>query len=522
MDRVTEMTIDFAGPKKPFPHFWEVVIGSEGADFPLREDLLSHYEDVREKFGVQYVRFHGILHDNLGIYKEDSNGTPEFNFKKVDKLYDNLLDIGIRPFVEFSFMPEALASKDTHIFFWRGNTSPPKDYKKWEALIRAFVEHFVKRYGKKEVRRWYFEIWNEPNIGFWSGTQEDYWRLYDHSVKAIKEIDPYLKVGGPASAGGEWIKEILEHCTKENLATGGSSSPIDFVSYHGYPTDRGYIVGGEPFEYFGIDFWRELAKLNYEIVKSFDKSGEKEIHVTEWNMGVHLWDIQQCSSNGAAYCCQAINDVCGYVDTFSYWTVSDIFREMGFPDKEFHGGFGLITIHGLKKPKYWAFELLHRLNGPRIPVSIENPVRGVGAIATKQKDGLAILVWHFDSLYYNSVKDIQQNMPVNALPDLEDIQQKTLKEPVKCKIRCLNLPTGKIKVTRAIIDEEHSNILNTALKLGINLNSFPDDKELTKLKELNTLYEEKTQIEIDSKYEIELSLTPGSVIFIGLEGLSRI
>jgi hypothetical protein len=183
-------------------------MGSEGADFPLREDLLGHYEIAHNDLGVQYIRFHGIFHDNLKAYSEDEQGNPRFNFEMIDKLYDNLLDIGIRPFVELSFMPEQLTSKDTYIFHWKGNTSPPKDYKKWEALVKGFVEHCVKRYGRKEVRKWYFEVWNEPNIVFWSGTQEKYWELYKHSAKAIKEVDPWLKVGGPATAGGEWVKEL--------------------------------------------------------------------------------------------------------------------------------------------------------------------------------------------------------------------------------------------------------------------------------------------------------------------------
>lgn len=490
MERLTEMIVNFAGSKKPFPHFWEIVMGSEGADFPLREDLLSHYEDVRERFGVQYIRFHGIFHDNLEVYREDNNGTPYFNFEKIDRLYDNLLEIGIRPFVELSFMPEALASKDTHIFFWKGNTSPPKDYKKWEALVRAFVEHCIKRYGKKEVRKWYFEVWNEPNIGFWSGTQEEYWRLYDHSVKAIKEIDPFLKVGGPASAGGEWVKEILEHCLKENFAT-DLSIPIDFVSYHGYPNDKGYMVGGKPFEFCGIDFWRELSRMNYEILKSFNKSDEIEIHVTEWNMTSRLWDPQHDSANGAAYCCQAIHDVCGYVDTFSYWTVSDIFRELGFPEKEFHGGFGLITVHGLKKPKYWAFELLHRLRGPRIPVSIEAPIPGIGAIATRSIDGLHLLTW-----YYNSSQENSQ-------------------EYIKCKLNCLNLPSGKVNIKKAIIDNEYSNITRIANSLGIS--SWPTEEELAKLKGLNRLYEEEFFEEIDSTYKTEFILSPGSVVYLEIK-----
>jgi xylan 1,4-beta-xylosidase len=397
------------------------------------------------------------------------------------------IDIGIRPFVELSFMPEQLASKDTYIFHWKGNTSPPKDYKKWEALVKGFVEHCVKRYGRKEVRKWYFEVWNEPNIVFWSGTQEEYWELYNHSAKAIKEVDPWLKVGGPASAGGEWVKEILEYCANAKV-------PIDFVSYHGYSTDKGYFVGGKPFEYKGIDYWRELAKANYEIVRSFDQENSLEIHVTEWNLTSRIWEPQHNTANGAAYCCQAINDVIPYVDTFSYWTISDIFREQGFPDKEFHGGFGLITIHGLRKPKYWAFELLGRLKGQRIPVSITTPVKGVGSIATKTREGLYVLIW-----YYNPEWD-------------------TVKEPVNIRVECSNLPFKDVNVTEALIDQTHSNIITIATEKGIK--GWPTDEELKELKSLNTLYEEKSSEHIEEgRYNRYILLNPGSVAFFAVTSL---
>ena len=144
---------------------------------------------------------------------------------------DFLISIGMRPFVELSFMPEMLASGSTRVFSYQANVTPPKNYRQWEELIHKLASHWVERYGVDEVREWFFEVWNEPNLkAFWTGTQKDYFKLYRITAKALKRVDPLLKVGGPATAKNAWVPEFLEFCENRKV-------PVDFVSTHHYPTD---------------------------------------------------------------------------------------------------------------------------------------------------------------------------------------------------------------------------------------------------------------------------------------------
>jgi xylan 1,4-beta-xylosidase len=151
----------------------------------------------------------------LDVYREDSQGNPIYNFQNIDVLYDSILNIGMKPFVELSFMPHALASGNKTIFWWKGNITPPKDYGKWENLIHALVKHWTDRYGEAEVRQWYFEVWNEPNLDiFWSGTQSEYFHLYEVTARAIKEVASSYRVGGPATAGRAWIREMIDFASR--------------------------------------------------------------------------------------------------------------------------------------------------------------------------------------------------------------------------------------------------------------------------------------------------------------------
>ena len=165
------VAIDVAGPSHPFPHFWEQVFGSGRANLTLRDSYRRDLRAMRGATGIQYVRFHAILHDENGVYDEDAQGRPIYNFSYVDQIYDGLLENGVRPFVELSFMPRKLscAPPVVHPFWYKPLVSPPKDYSKWGELIRAFARHLVDRYGIDEVAEWYFEVWNEPNIDFWAG-----------------------------------------------------------------------------------------------------------------------------------------------------------------------------------------------------------------------------------------------------------------------------------------------------------------------------------------------------------------
>jgi len=217
-------------PAVPLPHVWEHTVGSCHAPLALRSDWQAHLHRCRQELGFHHVRFHGLLSDDLGTLVRH-RGRLIYSFFNADRIVDFLLSIGMRPFVELSFMPAALASGGATIFSYRGNVTPPADYRAWAELIRRLVSHWATRYGLDEVRRWYFEVWNEPNLpAFWAGTREQYFALYRHTAEAIKGVDAELRVGGPATAANAWLPEFLDFCDRDGV-------PADFVSTHHYPND---------------------------------------------------------------------------------------------------------------------------------------------------------------------------------------------------------------------------------------------------------------------------------------------
>jgi xylan 1,4-beta-xylosidase len=160
-------------------------IGAGRANEGLRADWQQQLAMTKKECDFKYIRMHGLLSDDMAVYREDAKGNPEYNYQYIDVLYDFLLSIKVKPFVELGFMPQALASGKETIFWWKGNVTPPKDYKKWEDLIQNLTQHFTERYGAEEVKTWYFEVWNEPNLspGFWTGTQADYFKLYEYAAR---------------------------------------------------------------------------------------------------------------------------------------------------------------------------------------------------------------------------------------------------------------------------------------------------------------------------------------------------
>src|SRR5215216_4264802 len=203
-----DFTCDLFGAAMPLTHFWEHTVGSDHAPVALRADWQAQLRRCHDELGFSYVRFHGLLSDDLGTLVNQQEKFL-YSFFNADQIFDFLLSIGMKPFVELSFMPTALASGHKTVFHYRGNVTPPKDYKQWSTLIRKLVSHWVERYGAGEVREWFFEVWNEPNLKeFWAGTREDYFKLYRHTAEAIKEVDAALSVGGPATAKNEWVEEF--------------------------------------------------------------------------------------------------------------------------------------------------------------------------------------------------------------------------------------------------------------------------------------------------------------------------
>lgn len=337
------------------PHVWEYAVGGGHAPLALRADWQSHARRAHAELGFRHVRFHGILSDDMGtlITRE---GKALYSFFNADQALDALLEMGIRPFVELSFMPSRIASGDSTVFAYRGNVTPPRDYGEWAALIGTLVGHWVDRYGAAEVRCWPFEVWNEPNLEmFWASTQADYFELYRHSAEAIRGVDPDLGVGGPATARNEWIPEFLEFCAREGL-------PADFVSTHHYPTDAFGSPGDIAESPLGAS---ARGVLRRQAALAREQAGSKPLYFTEWNSSSDSRDPLHDEPYAAAFVVKTALEAAGLVDGYAFWGVSDIFAEDYFPSTPFHGGFGLLTLHGVPKPTYRAFELLHGLGSER-------------------------------------------------------------------------------------------------------------------------------------------------------------
>lgn len=379
------VVVDAAAPAHPFPHFWEKMFGSGRAILSLRESYRHDLREVKQVTGFEYVRFHAIFHDEDGIYDEDGQGNPVYNFSYVDQIYDGVLADGVRPFVEISFMPKKLAAREVlHAFWYKQNVSPPKDYAKWDELITRFAQHLVERYGVAEVSQWYFEVWNEPNLDFWAGEprQSTYWELYDHTARALKAVNPQLRVGGPATAQAAWADAFIQHCAEKHVA-------LDFVSSHVYGNDKSEDVFGTSENIPRNKMvCRAVKKVHDQIQASakpqlpliwseFNASYANEPAVTDSvYMGPWLADtIRQCD---------------GLVDVMAYWTFSDVFEEQGVVKQPFYGGYGLLAEDGIPKPAFAAFELLHHLGDQRLAVNSDT------ALVTRRKDGtLVVAVWNY-------------------------------------------------------------------------------------------------------------------------------
>jgi xylan 1,4-beta-xylosidase len=353
-----KFTCKLSNAASALTHSWEHTVGSGHAPLALRADWQAQLRRCHQELGFEHVRFHALLSDQMGTLICQSDKLL-YSFFNADRVMDFLLSIGMRPFVELSFMPETLASGSETVFHYHANVTPPKDYKQWATLIKKLVSHWVGRYGLDEIRRWFFEVWNEPNLkAFGTGKQNDYFKLYRHTVEAIKSVDASLKVGGPATAQNAWVAEFLKFCEKNDLAA-------DFVSTHYYPTDA--------FGKIGVDTAAQLAHAPRHIMEkraqeTYANARGLPVYYTEWNVSSNPRDPLHDEPFAAALATNIIMGVQGLVQGYSFWTFSDIFEENYFPSVPFHGGFGLLNIYGIAKPIYRAFELLHRLGAELMPV----------------------------------------------------------------------------------------------------------------------------------------------------------
>jgi xylan 1,4-beta-xylosidase len=422
-DTVPEATVhvDAGRVTRPLPRPWRYMIGSEHLSHllstdttggrPIGAELTEALRTMHEELGVRTVRAHAILCDDLGVYRE-VDGVPVHDFSRVDAVYDQIMAFGMRPIVELSFMPRDLAADPAKtVFGYEAIISPPRDYDRWGDLVHALVAHLVARYGLAEVRdNWAFEVWNEANLEvFWSGTPEEFLRLYDVTAAAVKSVDPALRVGGPSSAANGWVEELLAH-------VGSSGAALDFVSTHTY--------GNAP-----LDWRPALARHG--------RTGTP-IWWTEWGpTPTHFHGIGD-GPFGAAFLLHGMRSAAGRVEALAHWVASDHFEELGRPPSLFHGGFGLLTVGNLRKPRYWALALADRLGDEEVAAHVDGDVGGVEAWAARDTGRVGVLIW-------NGTLD----------------QSRAGGEPLlnrSVTVTVADLPPGEYVVRHHRIDESNSNI----------------------------------------------------------------
>ncbi len=467
--------IDAPAPATPFPHFWEEMFGSGRAILALRESYRDDVLAVKRVADFKYVRFHAILHDEIGVYNEDEHGNPDYNFSYVDQIYDGLLKDGVKPFVEISFMPKKLAFNPDalHPFWYKQNVSPPKSMERWDDLIKHFAQHLVDRYGIEEVSQWYFEVWNEPNIDFWNGIprQKSYFELYAHTARDLKGVSPKLRVGGPATAAAAWVGDFLRY-TAENHA------PVDFVTTHGYADDTVEDLFGTH-EDIPMDdrVCRAVAKVRSEIKAS--ASPNLPLFWTEWNVQ-GMMESRDTTFVGPALA-NTVRQCDGMVQMMSFWTFSDVFEEGGPIPKPFEGHFGLRAKGGINKPSYYAYGLLHQLGNNRIASGSSD------AIVTKTDDGVAVAVWNLvDPGKHGTTRDTT--------------------------LTFIHLPADA-KVTLQRVDEDHGNVLRSYQAMGRPLD--PTAAQVEQLNRESALAApEATKLKGG---KLELSLLPNSLVLIKVE-----
>ena len=414
--------IDAQRVRGPLDTFFNACVGAGRANEGLRADWQRQLRYAKEQLGFRYLRMHGLLHDDMGVYFEDRDGKPVYNWQYIDELYDFLLRIHVRPFVELGFMPKALASGTQTVFWWQGNVTPPRDYEKWGALIEALVRHWTQRYGQQEVKHWYFEVWNEPNLSyFWGGTQQDYFHLYSVTARAIKAVSPDYRVGGPATAEHAWIPELIRYCDHNHV-------PIDFISTHTYGVDKGSFDAGGVRTYLSkrdSSVWGAIQGSRAEIDHSAMPG--LELHYTEWSASYTPTDPIHDTYQEAAYVLEKIKKTGNAANSMSYWTFTDIFEENGPRTTPFHGGFGLINYQDINKPAFYAYRFLNQLG--RVALRDDDPQSWA---CRDEKGNIQVLMWDFTN-----------TLPGDTVTDQEYYRRDLPARPKgSAFIRCAHLAPG--------------------------------------------------------------------------------
>lgn len=492
------VTVDVARAGRPLDRAFDLSVGSDFAGTMARADSLAQLRIAADELGFRYVRFHAPFHDALGTVQR-RDGRLVYDWTGLDRLFDALLARRIRPFVELGFTPDAMKTSNQTIFYWKGNTSHPEPGP-WRALVDAFVRHVRARYGAAEVRCWYFEVWNEPNLaGFWEkADQEAYFQLYEASARAIKAIDPALRVGGPATAGAAWVPAFLARAAERRI-------PVDFVTTHTYGVDGGFLdEKGQDDNKLSTNpdaILADVRKVRREIDATPYKG--RPLYFTEWSASYNPRDPVHDSYISAAYILEKVRATRGLAQGMSYWTYSDLFEEAGPPPTPFHGGFGLMNREGIRKPAWFAYKYLHALTGREVPTG------DAQAIATTDGAHNAVLAWN----WRQPAQDVS-NRPffTKVLPATADAPR---------AIRFAGLRPGTYRLTLRRTGFRANDPQTRWLEMG-----SPDRLSPAQLAELQALTrdlpeERAVRIGADGRYALDVPMRTNDVVLATLDRTGR-
>jgi xylan 1,4-beta-xylosidase len=504
---VREIYPGIGEPVKSLDRYYRKMISAARASDILRASVREQLRNVQKEITFEYIHFHGIFNDEMGILPPGGSGK-HYNFTYIDEIFDFLLSIGLRPFVELSFMPTALASGEKTVFFYRGNITPPKSWESWGNLVAAFIDHIIRRYTQEEVEHWYFEVWNESNLSdFWAGTFNDYMKLYRITSQRIKAAGPSIPVGGPAigsfqySNARSFLDRFLSECAGEKL-------PLDFISGHPYPAYYHDEDGVRQELLPGPDQSRDDICWIRERVSS-SAYPDAELFLDEWNSSCRSDELLHDTAFMAPFLIQNYLSCQGLAKSLTYWAVSDVFEEEGVPCREFHGGFGLINKSGLKKPQYYAFIFLNRL-GPEILCQDKEYIITRRIKENRETESIQVLAWNY--VHYNTSYANGDRTKLDFY-DRYGVFEK--KKTMACNIIIPNPGARPCLIEKSLFDRNHGSIFDCWIKNGAVEYLSPRQLEL-----LQTQCRPKQEMVIKKDCEslvLEIILPPFGFVFFDIK-----
>lgn len=491
-DNIRTVTVP-EGQRVPFHNNVGFCIGTGRMGLALQREYQEQLALVQREIGFSYIRGHGLFSDDMAIYhtyEENGRTKTEYNYTYLDLVIDSYRRLGLKPFLELGFMPEQLASGTQTIFYWKGNTTPPKDYSAWAHMVQALLRHLLERYGE-EALTYPIEVWNEPNLpGFWENADmQEYFKLFRITFNAVKETDARFRVGGPAICGvrdQEWMRAFLDDCRVQNIKP-------DFITRHHYTTEPpeacghyGYAALSDPAEGFAN------LQSTRDIVDSYPEFCKTPIHITEFNTSY----IPNCplhdTNENAAYIAHQLSRLGDVNESYSYWTFGDIFEEKGVPFTPFHGGFGLVANGCIPKPTFWTFAFYKRLQES----GGDCVYRDDNIVILQEKDG------GYCGVAWNHMA--RGNRP----------QEDKKPSELTLEISLPETASGVYTLLTKTVDEQTCNPLKVWHDLGEPAN--PSAEQVKLLQESAVPFVQTAQITADDTLRFTLHLCPHGVVWFSL------